>query len=160
MVALSLRYIQNPQMAICIYCLNHHTTDICICIFLLVLHSGQEEFIVEKIGLKNNCSNTNNILSAEITKIVIHKGFDKARNITRSQALKPKTASDQTVRNFALILDYHPNFDGLPLLITDHLKILFESPCMRKVFSQDKTCIRTGFRRTKNLKNMLVKSSV
>ena len=31
---------------------------------------------------------------------------------------------------------------------------------MRKVFSLDKTCIRTGFRRTKNLKDMLVKSSV
>ena len=31
---------------------------------------------------------------------------------------------------------------------------------MRKVFSQDKICIRTGFRRTKNLKDMLVKSSV
>ena len=31
---------------------------------------------------------------------------------------------------------------------------------MRKVFSQDNTCIRTGFRRTKNLKDMLVKSSV
>ena len=30
---------------------------------------------------------------------------------------------------------------------------------MRKVFSQDNTCIRTGFRRTKNLKDMLVKSS-
>ena len=62
--------------------------------------------------------------------------------------------------NFTLILDYHPNFNGLPLLIRDHLKILFECPRMRKVFSQDKTCIRTGFRRTKNLKDMLVKSSV
>ena len=31
---------------------------------------------------------------------------------------------------------------------------------MRKVFSQDNTCIRTGFRKTKNLKDMLVKSSV
>ena len=91
---------------------------------------------------------------------VIHEGFDKARNIPRSQALKPKTASDQTVRNFALILDHHPNFNGLPLLIRDHLKILFESPRLRKVFSQDKTCIRTGFRRTKNLKDLLVKSSV
>ena len=40
---------------------------------------------------------------------VIHKGFDKARNIPRSQALKPKTASDQTVCNFVLILDYDPN---------------------------------------------------
>ena len=68
---------------------------------------------------------------------VIRKGFDKARNIPRSQAWKPKTASDHTVHNFALILDYHPNFNGLPLLIGDHLKILFESPHMRKVFSQD-----------------------
>ena len=91
---------------------------------------------------------------------VIHKEFDKARNIPRSQAFKPKTASDQIVHNFALILDYHPNFNGLPLLIRDHLKILFESPRMRKVFSQDKTCIRRGFFRTKNLKDMLVKSSV
>ena len=80
-------------------------------------------------------------------KCVIQKRFDEARNIPRSQALKPKTASDQIVRNFALFLDYHPNFNGLPLLIRDHLKILFESPRMRKVFSQDKTCIRTGFRR-------------
>ena len=86
---------------------------------------------------------------------VIHKGFDKTRNIPRSQPLKPKTASDQIVPNFALILDYHPNFNGLPLLIRDNLKSLFESPRMRKVFSQDKTCIRTGFRRTKNRKDMI-----
>ena len=91
---------------------------------------------------------------------VIHRGFDKARNLPRSQILKPKTTSDQTVRNFALILDYHPIYNGLPLQIRDHLKILFESPRMRKAFSQDKTCIRTDFRRTKNLKDMLVKSSV
>ena len=50
---------------------------------------------------------------------VIQKGFDKARNIPRSQELKPKAASDQSLRNFALILDYHPNFNGLPLLIRD-----------------------------------------
>ena len=37
---------------------------------------------------------------------VIQKGFNKARNIHRSQALEPKTAFDKTVRNFALILDY------------------------------------------------------
>ena len=58
---------------------------------------------------------------------VIQKGFDKARNIPRSQALRSKTASDQSVCNFVLILDYHPNFNGLPLLIRDRLKILFES---------------------------------
>ena len=77
-----------------------------------------------------------------------------------SQALKPKAASDQTVRTFALNLGYHPNFSGLPLLIRDHFENLIESPRMRKVFNQDKTGIRTGFRRTKNLKDMLVQSSV
>ena len=64
------------------------------------------------------------------------------------------------MRNFALILDYHPNFSGLPLSIRDDLKILFESPRMRKVFSEDKTYIRTSFRRTKNLKDIFVRSSV
>ena len=156
MASLSLRYIQNPQMAISIYCLNHHTTDICICIFFLVLHSGLEEFVVEKLGLKNNFSRQT---SVKIAKTVIQKGFDKARNIRRSQSLKSKTASDQTVRNFALILDYHPNFSGLPLLTKDHLKILFEPPRMRKVFSQDKHASEQAFVELKIL-DMLVKSSV
>ena len=38
--------------------------------------------------------------------------------------------------------------------------MFFESPRMRKVFSQDKTFIKIGFRRTKNLKDMLAQSSV
>ena len=76
---------------------------------------------------------------------VIQKEFDKVKNMSRSQTLKPKTASDQNVPNFSLILDYHPNFSGLPLLIRDHLKILFESPYMRKVFSQDKHASKQAF---------------
>ena len=50
-------------------------------------------------------------------------------------------------------MDYHPNFGDIPKLIRDHLSFLYESPCMKKVFSSDKTCIKTGFRRTKNLKD-------
>ena len=75
----------------------------------------------------------------------MQKGFDKGKNIPRLQALKPKTASDQTVRNFDLILDYYPNFSGLPLSIRDHLKILFESSHMKKVFSQDRSALEQAF---------------
>ena len=64
---------------------------------------------------------------------VIQKGFDKARNIPRSQALKPKTASDKTVGNFTLILDYHPNFSGLLLLIRDYLNPLARRKYLVKI---------------------------
>ena len=68
--------------------------------------------------------------------------------------------TDDTRRNLALIMDYHPNLKDLPKLIKNHLPTLHESPCMRKVFSDDKVQIRTGFRRTKNLKDLLVPSSL
>ena len=57
-------------------------------------------------------------------------------------------------------MDYHPNFRDIPKLIRDHLSILYESPRMKTVFSNDKTCIRTGFRRKKNLKDLLVPSAL
>ena len=47
----------------------------------------------------------------------------------------------------------------VPKLIKNHLPTLYGSPRMRKVFSDDKVQIRTGFRRTKNLKDLLVPSS-
>ena len=57
-------------------------------------------------------------------------------------------------------MDYHPNLKDLPKLIKNHLPTLYESPRMRKVFSDDKVHIRIGFRRTKNLKDLLVPSSL
>ena len=53
---------------------------------------------------------------------------------------------------------YHPNFRDIPKLIRDYLSILYESPRMKKVFSDDKTRIRTGFRRTKTLKDLITPS--
>ena len=49
-----------------------------------------------------------------------------------------------------------PTFRDVPKLIKDHLQILYESPCMKKVFSSNKTCIGTGFWRIKNWKDLLV----
>ena len=57
-------------------------------------------------------------------------------------------------------MDYHPSFRDIPKLIRDHLYILYESLWMKKIFSNDKNRIRTGFRRTKNLKYLLVPSAL
>ena len=57
-------------------------------------------------------------------------------------------------------MEYHPNFKDLPKLIKNRLPTLYESPRTRKVFSDDKIQIRTGFRRTKNLKDLLFPSSL
>ena len=91
---------------------------------------------------------------------IIRKGFDQARNTPRSNALLRKSRANDTRRNLVLIMDYHPNLKDLPKLIKSHLPTLYESPRMRKLFSNDKVQIRTGFRRTKNLKDLLVPSSL
>ena len=82
----------------------------------------------------------------------INKGFDRAKNITRSDALLPKSSTNDSLQNLVLVMDYHPNFRDFPKLIREHVSILYESPHMKKVFSNDKTRIRTGFRRTKKFK--------
>ena len=91
---------------------------------------------------------------------VIRKGFDQTKNTSRSDALLSKSITNDTKRNLVLIMDYHPNLKDLPKLIKNHLPTLYESPRMRKVFSDDKVQIRTGFRRSKNLKDLLVPSSL
>ena len=88
------------------------------------------------------------------------KGFDQARNTPRSNSLLPKSRTNDTIRNLVLVMDYHPNLKDLPKLIKSHLSTLYESPRMRKLFSDDKVQIRTGFRRTKHLKDSLVPSSL
>ena len=109
------------------------------------------------IGLTNNLKNTTSFFKCRKYKnSVIRKGFDQAKNILRSEALLSKSITNDTKRNLVLIMDYHPNLKDLPKLIKNHLPTLYESPRMRKVFSDDKVQIRTGFRRTKNLKDLLV----
>ena len=81
-----------------------------------------------------------------------------SQNITHTDALLPKPKAPDNFKNLELVMDYHPNFRDVFKLIKDHLQILCESPRMKKVFSSNKTCIRTGFWRTKNLKDLLVPS--
>ena len=91
---------------------------------------------------------------------IINKGFNRAINITCSDTLLHKSRAPDNFKNLVLVMDYHPNFRDVPKLIKDHLQILYESPRMKKVFSSNKTCISTGFRRTKNLKDLLVPSAL
>ena len=72
----------------------------------------------------------------------------------------PKPSTIDSLQNLVLVIDYHPNFRDIPELIRDHLSILYESPRMKKVFSDDKTRIRTSFRRTNTLKDLLVPSAL
>ena len=74
---------------------------------------------------------------------VIRKDFDQARNSPRSNALLPKSRTNinDTRRNLLL-------------------PTLYESPRIRTLFSDDKVQIRIDFHRTKNLKDLLVPSSL
>ena len=113
------------------------------------------------IGLRNSCKNLNIFFQCRrYNNNIINKGFKRAKNIARSDALLPKPSTIDSLQNLVLVMDYHPNFRDIPKLIRDHLSILYESPRMKKVFSNDKTRIRTGFRRTKDLKDLLVPSAL
>ena len=109
------------------------------------------------IGFMNSYRNLNNLFQCRrYYNNIINKGFNRAKNIKRSDALLPKPSTNDSLQNLVLVKDYHPNLRDIPKLIRDHSYILYESPPMEKVFSNDKTLIRTGFRRTKNLKDLFV----
>ena len=45
---------------------------------------------------------------------IINKGFNRAINITRSDALLPKSRATDNFKNLVLVMDYHPNFRDVP----------------------------------------------
>ena len=72
----------------------------------------------------------------------------------------PKSRTSDTRRNLVPVMDYHPDLKDLSKIIENNLPTLYESPRIRKVFRNDKVQIKAGFRRTKNLKDLLVPSSL
>ena len=141
-------------MAICFCCHNLPITSPCTTTFLMVWPCGSEGFVVGMIGFMSNYKTLNNILDAVI------RSSTRAINITCSDALLPKSRAPDNFKNLVLVMDYHPNFRDVPKLIKDQSQILYESPHIEKAFSSNKTCIRTGFQRTKNLKDLLVPSAL
>ena len=113
------------------------------------------------IGLKNKLEECHQFFKGRKYKnSVIRKGFDQAKNTSHLDALLLKSRTNDTKRNLVLLMDYHPNLKDLPKLIENHLPTLYGSPRMRNVFSDEKVQIRTGFRRTKNLKDLHVPFSL
>ena len=55
---------------------------------------------------------------------IINNGFNRAINITRSDALVPKSRAPDNFKNLVLVMDYHPDFRDVSKLIKDHLEIL------------------------------------
>ena len=51
--------------------------------------------------------------------------------------------------------DHHPTLRNLGSIIKRHLPILYKSVAMKETFNPNKICIMTGFRRHKNLKEIL-----
>ena len=113
------------------------------------------------IGLRNSCKNLNiffnvdHLITTSLTKV-----FSELKTSHSSDALLPKPSIIDSLQNLVLVMDYHPDFNNIHKLIRNHFSILYESPRMKKVFSNDKTRIRTSFRRTKNLKDLLLPSAL
>ena len=60
------------------------------------------------------------------------------------------------VNKIVFNLDYHPAFKNVGAIIRKHLPILNKSACIKEIFDSNNTRILTGFRRYKNLKEVLL----
>ena len=63
---------------------------------------------------------------------IINNGFNRAINITRSDALLPKSRAPDNFKKLVPAMDYQPYFRDIPKLIKDHLPVLYESPRMKR----------------------------
>ena len=85
---------------------------------------------------------------------LVDKQFDKALSISRSELLSKKVKPDKKV--FPLVLDYNPILREIQKVIKNHFH-LFRSPLEVKEIFPSKS-IFPAYRRTKNLKELLVPS--
>ena len=115
------------------------------------------EYVVVMIGLRNSCKNLNIFFNIDdiITTSLI-KVLSELKTLHILMHFYPNLAQLIVCRIWRWLWTTTQNFRDIPKLIRDHLPILYESPRMKKVLSDDKTHIRTGFRRTKTLKDLLV----
>ena len=88
----------------------------------------------------------------------VRKQFHKASLISREVALTkpPKNHSNNKI---VFNLDYHSAFKNLDAIIRKHLPILNKSARMKEIFDPSTMRIQTGFRRHKNLKELLSPAS-
>ena len=110
--------------------------------------STEEEFSKKSIEYKNH------LLARGYKRNRVKKQFQKANFFSRETLLtkQPKISSNKKI---VLNLDYHPILRNVGSIIKRHLPILYKSVAMKETFNPDKTRIMIGFRRHKNLKEIL-----
>ena len=107
--------------------------------------STEEEFSKKSIEYKNHLG---------YKRKKVKKQFQKANFFSRETLLtkQPKISSNKKI---VLNLDYHPTLRNVGTITKRHLPILYKPVAMKETFNPDKTRIMIGFRRHKNLKEIL-----
>ena len=113
----------------------------CIC-------STQEQF-------DNKCEEYKGYLLARgYNRVHLHKQFSRAKRVPRESTLIKKmiNSSDNKV---IFNLDYHPALRNVGAIFRQYLPILFKSTAMEQAFNSNGASIMMGYRRHKNLKEIL-----
>ena len=110
--------------------------------------STEEEFSKKSIEYKNH------LLARGYKRNKVKKQFQKVNFFSRETLLtkQPKISSNKKI---VLNLDYHPTLRNVGSIIKRHLPILYKSVAMKETFNPYKTRMMIGFRRHKNLKEIL-----
>ena len=110
--------------------------------------STEEEFSKKSIEYKNQ------LLARAYKRNRVLKQFQKANFFSR-ETLLTKQPNISSNKKIVLDLDYHSTLRNVGSIIKCHLPILYKSVAMKETFNPDKTRIMIGFRRHKNLKEIL-----
>ena len=78
--------------------------------------------------------------------------------MSQADALVKKCGKDAKT-NIVFTTEYHPKLADMGKIIHKHLPSLFASDRMSHIFNPEKVRIMTGYRRSKNLKELLVPSN-
>ena len=87
---------------------------------------------------------------------IVQKALMRARSVTRSEALTPKTLGENEERAVAVI-PYHPHNLPVCKILRDNFSLLQQDPDLKEVFAKPPLI---AFQRDKSLRDMLVKSKL
>ena len=86
---------------------------------------------------------------------IINKSLNKINELTRNDVLQPRVHND--TNRIPVVLTYHPTTKKVAKIIRDNFKILSSDETTNTIFANPPLC---AYRRDKNLKNQLVRSSI
>ena len=110
--------------------------------------STEEEFS------KKSLEHRNHLLARGYKRNKVKEQFQKANFFSR-ETLLTKQLKISSNKKIVSNLDYHPTLHDVGSIIKRHLLILYKSVAMKETLNPDKIHITIGFRRHKNLKEIL-----